>query len=191
MELLDALDRAADGFSRRLQAAPDEAWSNPTPCSEWDVRALVAHVIGGNRLAAGILRGAHHEEVLRELQALGVVTAGDVVAEYEQSAAEQRAAFREEGALDRSVNHVIGDIPSGMLLGFRVSDLAIHSWDLARGLGVDDTLDPDVLEVVLRFAEPLGAGLKASGRFGEGASGALPEGASLQERVLDLHGRRP
>ena len=191
MELLEALDRAADGFSQRLRAAPDDAWTNPTPCTDWDVRALVAHVIGGNRLAVGILGGAPHEEVLGELQRLGVVVGDDIVGSYEQSAADQRAAFRRAGALDGTVNHVIGDIPAPMLLGFRVADLLVHSWDLARGLGVDDTLDPEVVEVVWAFAAPMSRGMKASGRFGEGASGTVGDDTPLQDRVLDLHGRRP
>jgi uncharacterized protein (TIGR03086 family) len=191
MELLEALDRAGDGFSQRLSAAPDSAWTNPTPCSEWDVRALVGHVIGGNHFAVGILGGAPHQEVLSELERLGVVGSDDVVGAYEQSAAGQRAAFHTPGALDGTVNHVIGDIPAPMLLGLRVTDLLLHSWDLARGLGVDDTLDPEVLEVVWAFASPLGPIMKTSGRFGEGASGSLGDDAPLQDRVLDLHGRRP
>lgn len=191
MDLLEALDAAAAGFTLRLQDAPDDAWGRPTPCSDWDVRALVTHVIGGNRMAVGLLGGSPHEQVLSELQRLGVVMGEDIVATYEESVAEQRAAFRRPGALDATVNHVIGDIPARMLLGFRIADLLVHSWDLARGLGVDDTLDPEVVAVVWRFAEPMAEGMRASGRFGEGASGTLGPDASLQDRVLDLHGRRP
>ena len=40
----DRVRRAAEGFAARVRAVPGSAWSTPTPCSEWDVRALVNHV---------------------------------------------------------------------------------------------------------------------------------------------------
>jgi uncharacterized protein (TIGR03086 family) len=190
MDMLEALDRATEGFSRRLRAAPDSAWTNPTPCSEWDVRALVLHVVGGDHMTVALLDGASREEAMVAARA-AAEGAGELRAAFEESAAAQRAALGRPGALDGVVHHVVGDVPGRMLLGFRLADMLIHSWDLARGLGVDDTLDAEVVEVVWGFAEPLGAGIKASGRFGEGASGVLTEDASLQDRLLDLHGRRP
>ena len=188
--MLEALDRAADGFSRRLGAAPDSAWTNPTPCSEWDVRALVLHVVGGDHMTVALLDGASSEEAMVVARA-AAERAGELRSAFEESVVAQRAAFARPGALDGIVHHVVGDVPARMLLGFRLSDMLVHSWDLARGLGVDDTLDPEVVEVVWGLAEPMAAGLKRSGRFGEGASGTLPEDAPLQDRLLDLHGRRP
>ena len=190
MDGLSALDRAGEEFRRRLDAAPEDAWGNPTPCSEWDVRALVQHAVGGNHMSVALLDGASAEESIAAIRA-AVERATDLRAAFAESVVAQREAFARPGALDGIVHHVVGDIPATMLLGFRYSDLAIHAWDLARGLGVDDTLDPELLEAVWRFAEPLKAGLRASGRFGEGASEGLSTDAGLQERVLDLHGRRP
>jgi uncharacterized protein (TIGR03086 family) len=192
MELLDALDRAADGFSRRLAAAGEAAWSNPTPCTKWDVRTLVKHVIGGNAMSAALLGGGRAADVMPGIRARAAETAdADLRAAFEESRAAQRAAFRVPGALDGMVNHPVGDIPATIFLGFRASDLAIHSWDLARATGGDEQLDPEVLDAVWRFAEPMAAGMRATGLFGEGASGTLGDDAPLQDRVLDLHGRRP
>jgi uncharacterized protein (TIGR03086 family) len=190
MDMLEALDRAADGFSGRLRAAPDGAWGNPTPCSEWDVRALVLHVVGGCHMTVALLDGASADESMQAARA-ATTAATDLPAAFDAGAAAQREAFRKPGALEGIVHHVVGDIPAPMLLGFRVADMLLHSWDLARGLGVDDTLDPEVLEVVWGFSSPMGDGLRASGRFGEGASGSVPADAPLQARVLDIHGRRP
>ncbi|HXA27506.1 MAG TPA: TIGR03086 family metal-binding protein [Candidatus Angelobacter sp.] len=190
MNMLEALDRAAEGFSRRLHAATDSDWTRPTPCTEWDVRALVLHVVGGDHMTVALLDGATSEESMVAAQA-AAAAAGELRAAFDESVAAQRAAFARPGALDGVVHHVVGDVPGRMLLGFRLSDMLIHSWDLARGLGVDEALDPEVVELVWGFSEPLSAGLKRSGRFGEGASGELGEEASLQDRLLDLHGRRP
>jgi uncharacterized protein (TIGR03086 family) len=194
MDMLEALDRAAEGASRRLHGAGDDAWSNPTPCTEWDVRALAQHLIGGNHMAVALLAGASADESMAAARA-GVEAAraagGDLAAAFDASALAQRDAFARPGALDGTVHHVVGDIPAQMLLGFRVADMLVHSWDLARGVGADEALDPQVVEVVWGFAHPMTAGLVASGRFGDGPSGTVGADAPLQLRLLDLHGRRP
>lgn len=189
MDLLEALDPAAEEFGRRLRTSPEDAWGNPTPCTEWDVRGLVQHVVGGTWMTVALLDGASTEESMQAARA--AAQQPDLRAGFDAGVAAQREAFHRPGALDGIVHHVVGDIPAGMLLGFRVADLLLHSWDLARGLGVDDTLDPQVLEAVWAFSQPMGDGLRGSGRFGEGASGSVAADAPLQLRVLDLHGRRP
>ena len=57
-----------------------------------------------------------------------------------------REAFCAPGALERTVAHPgMGDIPATMLFDLRLGELAVHGWDLARAIGADDTLDPDVV----------------------------------------------
>ena len=58
VDLLDALDRANGEFRNRLEQVRPDDWSRPTPCDEWDVRFLVAHVVGGSRFAASVLSGS-------------------------------------------------------------------------------------------------------------------------------------
>ena len=47
---------SSSGLGSRRWAADE--WVKPTPCDEWDVRYLVAHVVGGNRFASSVLSGA-------------------------------------------------------------------------------------------------------------------------------------
>jgi uncharacterized protein (TIGR03086 family) len=83
------------------------------------------------------------------------------------------------------------DMPAQQLLGFRITEYGLHGWDLARAIGADDDIDPEVLTALLALLEPMAGFLPATGMFGSGSSGELGEDASLQERVLDLSGRRP
>ncbi len=93
--------------------------------------------------------------------------------------------------MERTVHHFIGDIPGAQLLGVRTGDLAVHSWDLARALGLDEQLDPALAASVWAGLAPVAPFLGQSGMFGEGQSGTLPEDASDQARLLDATGRRP
>ena len=77
-----------------------------------------------------------------------------------------------------------------MLLGFRITEYALHGWDLARAIGADEAIDPDVLAALWEILLAMEGLMAASGMFGGGRSGDVPEEAPLQVRVLDLSGRR-
>src|SRR5687768_11810504 len=55
--------RAVSEFDRRVLAVGDDHWSQPTPCADWDVRALVNHLVYENRWAVPLLQGATIAEV--------------------------------------------------------------------------------------------------------------------------------
>lgn len=49
MNLLELFERAQGEFDRRVQAIGDDQWHLPTPCTEWDLRALVNHLTYENK----------------------------------------------------------------------------------------------------------------------------------------------
>jgi uncharacterized protein (TIGR03086 family) len=182
-----ALSTANGGFMQRLRLVGPNDWGRPTPCGAWDVRALVNHVVGANRRYTMLLAGASPAEVdaTRSIDHLG----DDAVASFLATASELAAAFREEDALTRSAHHPAGDRTGAQLLGMRVLDVAVHTWDLARALDVDETLDPDVVDFALTLAPTIEAS-RQSGAFAP-PHGALRAAASPQVRLLHLVGRRP
>ncbi len=187
---LDTLDRASAGFAEALRRVGSDQWGLPTPCTEWTVRDLANHVVVGGRMSAMLLHGASAEEV-RAL--FGADMVGDAPTKaFAESSAEERAAFAEPGALDRIVHHPgAGDLSGAMLLGFRTGDNLLHTWDLARSVGGDETLDPGAVEAVWAVLEPMAPMIGSIGVFGSGPSGSVGEDAPLQTRLLDLSGRRP
>ena len=189
MDPLEILDRSAAGFSRVLAVIRPEQWEEPTGNEGRSVRDLVDHVIGGDRMATTILAGGSREDGLAQFARSAADS--DRVAAFEECRREMAAAFADEGAMDRMVAHPATDMPGSMLLGFRTGEYALHGWDLARAVGADDTIDPDVAAALLEILTPMSGMLAASGMFGDGPSGTLPDDASVQDRVLDLSGRRP
>jgi uncharacterized protein (TIGR03086 family) len=189
MEPLEVLERAGRGFSSTLSLVSGDGWAGPTGDGEWTVRVLVDHVTGGNRMATVILGGATREEGLA--QYARSVDDADPVAAFEASSVDLAAAFAAPGALDRMVAHPAMQMPGSQLLGFRTVEYALHGWDLARAIGADDAIDPDVVEALWAALLPMAPMLASTGLFGAGPSGDVPLDAPLQERVLDLSGRRP
>lgn len=179
---------AQDEVRRRLSAFDTSQFSKATPCSEWSVRDLAEHLYNGSNSAAGLLEPDQQApKPAAELSDEELVEAIDAAFEHEL------AAFSAPDALSRSFTHPrAGEMNGERLLGLRTGDYLLHSWDLARASGAEDeTLPPHLVEVVYAGLAPMAAMLAQSGAFGSGPSGTLPEDAPLQQRLLDLSGRRP
>jgi uncharacterized protein (TIGR03086 family) len=185
MDDLEALNCATEEFRRRLDAVGPDQWHSPTPCGDWDVTALVEHVNGGNRMGELLLHGADAKASLDGARSSGN---GDLLAAYDTASAGQIAAFAEDGAMDRTVHHIVMDMPGSMLLMFRTTDLTIHAWDLAKGIGADTTFDPDLVAAIWTRLEPIAPLLSGSGMFSAPTS-ELPAGASIQDTLLHATGR--
>lgn len=184
MEPLEALDSARAELRSRLVLVEPGQWSLPTPCTEWDVRELCNHVVGGGLRYWMLLEGVSAEEVAatRDVDHLG-----DRPEEsFDRFEAALDAALRSDGALDRTVHHRYGDTTGLGLVAYRTVDCAIHGWDLARAIGADETLDPALLA-------DLNLILSGSA-FGASPGFTVPmtppsTGMELQARVLYLAGR--
>jgi len=187
MVTLDLMSRADDGFAQRLALVRPGQWTAQTPCTEWDVRALVNHVVGAKRRYVMLLHGAATDEVevTRAVDHLG----GDPVASFAATAAELKAAFGEPGALARTACHRTGERTGAQLLGMQVLDIAVHTWDLARAIGAGESLDPDIVAFALTLNDPFEAG-RQHGTVAP-LPGTAPAGNSAQARLLYLSGRRP
>ena len=187
MVALDLLSRADDGFTRRLALVRPGQWAAQTPCTQWDVRALVNHVVGANRRYTLLLHGAATDEVeaTRAVDHLG----DDPAASFAATAAELEAAFSEPGAMARTACHRAGERTGAQLLEMRVLDIAVHTWDLARAIRAGESLDPDVVAFALTLQDTFDTG-RQHGAFAP-PPGNTPAGSSAQARLLYLSGRRP
>lgn len=185
-DLLAVHRRAAEVFDARVEAIADEHWPAPTPCERWSVRDLVAHLVRENRWAPHLLSGQALAEVGDRYE--GDVLGDDPKAAWRASLADALAATEAHGALEGRVHTSAGEVPARVYVEQRTVDLAIHGWDLARGIGADDTLPDEVVRHLWDTWSERQAELRASGMFDDPP--ALEPGASLQTRVLAVFGRR-
>jgi uncharacterized protein (TIGR03086 family) len=151
-----------------------------------DVRALVDHVVRWNRLVPLLVerRTAPEMAYLFESDVLG----DDPRAAWAGSAHAASAAFARDGAMERLVHHPLGDMPGAQCAFLRVFDNVVHAWDLARAISADETLDPELVQVLYEWVVPRRELIQASGAFGRPTD--VPPDADRQTVLLALLGRR-
>lgn len=167
-------------FGGRLSEVTD--WDAPTPDAEWNIRDLVTHVVEEQQWVPHLLAGSTVTDAKRRIQPLGE----DLRAEWRLYSLAATAAW-DAVVPDALVSLSYDTVPVIDYLREQVSDVAIHSWDLARAVGADETLDEGLVEGVWTVFEPQRDTLSASGLFAVPVP--LPEDAPLQLRLLALTGR--
>ena len=178
---------ALEGFEQRLGAVGAAQWNEATPCDDWDVRTLVNHVVGELLWMPPLLDGKTIAEVGDRFD--GDVVGSDPLTTYKSAVAAAHAAAFEPGAQERTVHLSFGDFPGSEYVGQVVSDVIIHTWDLARAVDADDQLDPALVTFVVEFLSPQIESWRGAGAFGPAVE-AGPD-ASVQDRFLAQTGRPP
>jgi len=108
---------------------------------------------------------------------------------FERRAQEVVAAFREPGALSRTVLHPAGDRSGEELLELRITEFAVHAWDLARAIGANEQIDPLLADEIWKRLSVTGTHLERGGYFDRPTSAR--NDASPLIRLLHLTGRHP
>jgi uncharacterized protein (TIGR03086 family) len=178
MDPLVAHQRAQDTFADVLVKVTSDQLSSPTPCPEWDVTALINHVIAGNQRV--VERAGGQPAPLPE----------DFGAALRASAKAAQETFAESEALTRIYQLPIGEVPGTVFIELRTSDLLTHAWDLAIATGQPTDLDRELAEYVLAFLTQMMSrpGLRGDGRpFG--AEQPCGDERAAADRVAAFLGR--
>lgn len=184
-DVADLYRRAMEQFGDRLRAVRSDQWDGPTPCTDWTVRDLANHVIGENRWMPPLMEGKTIADVGDALD--GDLLGDDPAAAWDDAAAGALAATREPGAMERTVHLSFGDFPGRYYVGQVLSDHVIHAWDLARAIGADEALDPELVRFAYDELVPQLDEWRSAGAFGP--KGEVDEGADLQTKLLAEAGR--
>jgi uncharacterized protein (TIGR03086 family) len=176
----------AEFADRAAEIGPDQ-WATRTPCAEWDVHALVNHIVNENRWTVPLFAGATIEEVGSGLD--GDLLGTDPIGSLESAVAGAAAAVGEPGALDRTVHLSFGDTPAEEYAWQLLADHLIHAWDLAAAIGADTRLDPDLVRACAGWFAGREDLYRQAGAIG--ARIPVPESADDQERLLAAFGRDP
>jgi uncharacterized protein (TIGR03086 family) len=178
--------RAAARFGRLVHAVQPEQWQLPTPCTAWDVRALVNHVVGENRWVVPLFEG-------QTVSTVGDLFDGDLLGAHPQvawdeSVAAAAAAIHLNGAMDQLVHLSFGDVAGHEYVTQLVADLVIHGWDLAHAIGEDETIEPQLVEACATWFSGVAELCRAAGIVGPPQQ--VPDTADPQTKLLAAFGRQ-
>lgn len=180
------LDDAFAAVTDKVQAVPADRWSSATPCTEWSVHDLVSHLVAEHLWAPHLLHGETVADVGERYN--GDVLGTDPVTAWVNASEASAQAWHALPSDDITVHLSFGDVPAREYAEQMLTDLVVHGWDLAKGAGLDDRIDPMLAEHVLAYVEPAAKTWHEAGVFGEPVDVHSDDSA---ERLLGLTGRRP
>jgi uncharacterized protein (TIGR03086 family) len=177
----DRYVRVADGFTARVDAVPDDAWDAPTPCEGWTARDVVGHLTAWvpafffGRWDVGGTIPSVAEDPAGAWHALDDALRGGLSSPTVASATADTPMGEQsfEGTVDMIVT----------------GDVLVHTWDVARAVGLDEHLDADAVHRMLDGIDSQDAAMRASGHYGPRVEVAAD--ADEQTRLLAFTGRRP
>lgn len=186
MDITELHRRTVATFVSRLGAV-DDRWDARTPCSDWDVRALVNHVVGEDLWTVPLMGGATVEEVGGRFD--GDVLGDDPVATGQVAGEAAIEAAAEGLAANRTVHLSFGDFPAAEYAYQLAADHLIHGWDLAAAIGSDRRLDPELINAVAEWFAEREELYRSAGAIAERPPGDPP--SDPQDRLLQAFGRQP
>jgi uncharacterized protein (TIGR03086 family) len=175
---IELFQRAAAGAVSMVAEVRPPQRHAPTPCTEWDVEALLAHMVGGTGYLAGALR-------------IDAPAASTDAVSYGAAVERCVEALRAPGALEGRCQSPAGfEWSVGEAAAGTAMDQLVHTWDLAVAIGGDRQLDQEAVEAIVAMFLPQ---MPEIGRQAGivGPEVAVPANASPQDRLLGAMGRQP
>jgi uncharacterized protein (TIGR03086 family) len=174
--------KVADQFVARLRAVPDDAWDDPTPCEGWVTRDVVGHLVewlpafffGPWGVGAPAGPPVTDDPVAAWLAVDGAIRAA---LDDPEIAARERDTPMGPSTFARSIDTIC------------TGDILVHTWDVARAAGLDETLDATEVHRLYVGTLPYDEALRQSGHYGPRVE--VADDADEQTKLLAFMGRRP
>lgn len=184
-DVLTRFDRATDAAHSVIAAVSPEQLAAQSPCTEWSVRDVLNHLIGGQEFLTHALTTGSFDRASFDRDRDFLTP--DPATAFTTSAATLRTRITADGFLDTLAPTPFGPQPGAVLVEMRITEMLVHGWDVARATGQPTDLAPEVAEVALQGLARLRAKAPSGGPFGA-AQPASPD-APAADRLAALAGR--
>ncbi|HET6954332.1 MAG TPA: TIGR03086 family metal-binding protein [Acidimicrobiales bacterium] len=187
MHVTDLHRRSVEDFVAAVATVKDAHWDAPTPCPDWDVRALVNHVVYEDLWTVPMMEGATIAEVGDRFE--GDMLGADPAAAARAAGDTATIAAASGIVAGRTVHLSFGDTPAEEYAYQLAADHIIHGWDLAAAIGADRAVDPALVEALAAWFAEREELYRGAGVIGERPAGA-PVDTPL-DALLVAFGRDP
>ena len=179
-EIAERFRRVAGRFTEVAEGVPTGGWEAPTPCEGWVARDVVRHLVDW---MPGLLLSGPGLPV-PEMPPVDddPVGAWRVLRDALQAALDD-PAVAERSFESRAGRHTVADA----IDRFGTGDVLVHTWDLARATGQDETLDADEVHRLLGAMVAMEGPMRASGHYGPRVE--VADDAGEQARLIAFTGR--
>ncbi|MFC7448722.1 TIGR03086 family metal-binding protein [Rhodococcus daqingensis] len=163
----------------------------PTPCDEWDVRAVICHLSANARAMSSHL--SDRNDGSREGLTGDAPPTPDPCADFDAAASELARTLADDAVLDRSVPVASsGTVPGSIAIGVHFVDVLTHGWDLSRAIGIDYRPAERRVATALKFAGryPDSPAMRGPGALFAPIETVDPD-APVLDRLAALLGRDP
>lgn len=149
----EGYEAAADQMAALMASITPDRFGDPTPCTEWDVRALLEHVVDSTHRIAAL--GEKGSGARMEPEAAWRIADDGWVAAYAEARARFRDAWADDAKLGGTYHVPWGEVPGRGVVGAEIQETVMHAWDLARAVGATDRLDERLALAVLPLAQEI------------------------------------
>jgi uncharacterized protein (TIGR03086 family) len=179
---------AADQVVALVAAADPADVDRPTPCPDYDVRAMGGHLLAVMRRMVHVAGGGRADELTRMVTD---VPDADLAAAAAADRDRLVAAWQGPDVLDRMMVLPWGTMPGrGAAFGY-TQELTTHGWDLASALGRRSDLDPNLATAVLGLARQVVPAETRGGPIPFGPVVAVADDAGPYDQLVGWLGRDP
>jgi uncharacterized protein (TIGR03086 family) len=151
---------ATDSTRARLTGLSVADLDRPASTTDWDIRTLLSHLVGGNIRFAQALRGDAVDWPTRDSEPVATP-----LAEFDATSADLAATIGGLSDPKQPVRLAAGEPPAFFAIGVHAADMLIHGWDLAVATGQDATLDDDLCLAAIAVLERYPASFWGPGQF--------------------------
>ncbi|MEO8082835.1 MAG: TIGR03086 family metal-binding protein [Ardenticatenales bacterium] len=146
MDLTEPFRNAFDFVARTVAGVNPDQLSRPTPCTEWDVRALAEHLVNGQLRLTAVAAGdaAMPEPITMDDPAAAA-------AAIRATAPRAAATWAAPDALDRTLTVPWGTSTGRAIRDIQFLELCSHGWDLARATDQPTDLDDATVGVAFEI----------------------------------------
>lgn len=168
-------------------AANTKTLEQPTPCTDWDLRTLLNHMILWTSYSAE--RRAYGESVAEELMSKDFTAEPGYAQAYQTQLAKAVDAWSKPEAWAGDRNVMGSATPAADIAAMLIAEMVLHGWDIAEATGQDYRCDDAVARNVLKTVEAQGELFRQYQGFA--AIVPVPDDATAFDRALALSGRDP